>query len=49
VKQVAVSWTEAGSRFTKFFERFAIDVGREIDTKGASRALRLSWDGAWGI
>lgn len=49
VKQVEVSWAEAGSRFTKFFERFAIDVSRETDTKGASRILRLSWDEAWGI
>jgi transposase len=49
VKQVEVSWAEPGSRFTKFFERFAIDVGQETDTKGASKILRLSWDEAWGI
>jgi transposase len=49
VKQVEVSWAESGSRFTKFFERFAIDVSQETDTKGASKILRLSWDEAWGI
>lgn len=49
VRQVGVSWAEAGSRFTKFFERFAIDVSQETDTKGASKILKLSWDEAWGI
>jgi transposase len=49
VKQTEVSWAESGSRFTKFFERFAIDVSQETDTKGASKILRLSWDEAWGI
>lgn len=49
VKQVDVSWAESGSRFTKFFERFAIDVSQETDTKGASKILKLSWDEAWGI
>ncbi|MCI4323655.1 MAG: ISL3 family transposase [Thermoplasmata archaeon] len=49
VKQVEVSWAESGSRFTKFFERFAIDVSQETDTKGASKILRLSWDESWGI
>ena len=49
VKQVEVPWAEPGSRFTKFFERFAIDVSQETDTKGASKILRLSWDEAWNI
>ena len=49
VKQADVSWAEPGSRFTKFFERFAIDVSQETDTKGASKILRLSWDEAWNI
>ena len=49
VKQVDVSWVEPNSRFTKFFERFAIDVSQETDTKGASKILRLSWDEAWNI
>ena len=49
VKQVEISWAEPGSRFTRFFERFAIDVSKETDTQGAGRILRLSWDEAWGI
>ena len=49
VLQVNVPWAEEGSRFTKFFERFAIDVSQETDTKGASKILRLSWDEASNI
>ena len=49
VRQVNVPWAEAGSRFTRFFERFAIDVSQETDTKGASKILKLSWDEAWNI
>lgn len=49
VRQVEVPWAESGSRFTKFFERFAVDVSQETDTRGASKILRLSWDEAWGI
>ena len=49
VKQVDVSWAEPNSRYTKFFERFAIDVSQETDTKGASKILRLSWDEAGNI
>ncbi len=49
VRQAGVSWAESNSRFTKFFERFAIDVARETDTKGAGKILKLSWDGVWGV
>lgn len=49
VRQVEFPWAEPGSRFTKFFERFAIDVNQETDPKGPSEILKLSWDEAWGI
>jgi transposase len=49
VRQAGVPWAEPGSRFTKFFERFAIDVVQETDTKGAGKILRLSWDEVWGV
>lgn len=49
VRQSEVPWAEPGSRFTKFFERFAIDVAQETDTKGASKILKLSWDEVWGV
>ena len=49
VKQAKLSWAETESRFTKLFERFAIDVSQETDTQGAGKILRLSWDEAWGI
>lgn len=46
VRQVAVSWAEARSRFTLLFERFAIDVLKETDVAGAAKILGLSWDEA---
>ena len=49
VKQAELSWAETESRFTKLFERFAIDVNQETDTLGSSRILKLSWDEVFGI
>ena len=49
VKQIAVPWAEAGSQFTAWFERLAIDVLRECSVTGAAGLLRLTWDEAWGI
>ena len=49
VKQIAVPWAEAGSQFTAWFERLAIDVLYECSVKGAAELLRLTWDEAWGI
>ena len=49
VRQVEVPWAEPGSHFTRFFERFSIDVSQETDTQGASRILKLSWDETWGL
>jgi hypothetical protein len=49
VRQVHLPWAEPKSRHTKAFERFAIDVMKETDVKGAANILRCSWDEAWGI
>ena len=50
VKQVALPWAEKGSRFTLFFERFAIDVLLATQTvQGAGGILRTSWDETWHI
>lgn len=50
VKTVTVPWAEKGSRFTLFFERFAIDVLLAAQTvKGAQSILRTSWDETWNI
>ena len=49
VRQAGVPWAESNSRFTKFFECFAIDSAQEIDTKGAGKILKLSWDEVWGV
>ena len=49
VIQVTVPWAEPRSRFTRLFERFAIDVLRQCDVSGATRILRISWDEAWGV
>ncbi len=49
VRPAGVPWAESNSRFTKFFERFAIDVAQETDPKGAGKILKLSWDEVWGV
>ena len=47
---VVVPWAEKYSRFSKFFERFAIDVMLECSILGAAeKILRISWDEADGI
>jgi transposase len=46
---VAVPWAEKFARFTRLFERFAIDVLRVCSTSEASTLLRISWDEADGI
>lgn len=43
VKQVEVPWGEAGSRFTKAFESFAIGWLLEANVSAVARRLRLSW------
>ena len=50
VKQVNLPWAEKNSRFTLFFERFAIDVLLATQTvQGAAGILRTSWDETWHI
>ena len=49
VRQVRVPWAEPHARFTLLFERFAIDVLKECDIRGATRILRISWDEAWHL
>jgi transposase len=46
---VRVPWAEKYSRFTKLFERLAIDVMLECSVKGACEILGVSWDEADGI
>jgi transposase len=46
---VAVAWAEKYSRFSRLFERFAIDVMLECSTSGACSILDISWDEADGI
>jgi transposase len=46
---VAVPWAEKFSRFSRLFERFAIDVLRECSIKAAADLLAISWDEADGI
>ena len=47
--QVAVPWAEPKARFTRLFERLAIDVLRECSITGATQILGLSWDEAWHL
>ena len=49
VVQVLVPWAAPRSRFTRLFERLAIDVLHQCDVSGATRILRISWDEAWGL
>ena len=49
VVQVAVPWAEPQARFTRLFERLAIDVLRECSVTGATQILGLSWDEAWHL
>lgn len=46
---VAVPWAEKYTRFTRLFERFAIDVMLECSISGGSELLRISWDEGDGI
>ena len=49
VQTVQVPWAEGSSRFTLFFERFAVQVLEACPTARASDLLRISWDEADGI
>jgi len=49
VIQVMVPWAEPRARFTRLFERLALDVLRQCDVTGAAKILRISWDEAWGL
>jgi len=49
VLHASLPWAEPKSRFTKAFERFAIDVMKETDVSGAANILKTSWDECWGI
>jgi transposase len=46
---VAVPWAEKYDRFSRLFERFAIDVMLECSISGACEILGISWDEADGI
>ncbi len=49
VQTVQVPWAEGSSRFTMFFERFAVQVLEACPTARAAELLRISWDQADGI
>jgi transposase len=44
-----VPWAEKFSRFSRLFERLAIDLMLECSVAGACQVLRISWDEADGI
>jgi transposase len=46
---VAVPWAEKYSRFTRLFDRLAIDVMRECSVTATCAILGISWDEADGI
>ncbi len=49
IRQVAVPWSDPGSRFTAWFEALVIDWLREANVLAIARRLRLSWDQVAGI
>jgi transposase len=46
---LSVPWAEKYARFTRLFERFAIDVMLECSIQGACAIVGISWDEADGI
>jgi transposase len=46
---VAVPWAEKWGRFSRLFERLAIDLMQECSISAACELLRISWDEADGI
>ncbi|BBP04216.1 ISL3 family transposase [Sulfuriferula plumbiphila] len=46
VRQMALPWAQAGSRFTKLFEALAIDVLLAANVQRAALILRITWDEA---
>jgi transposase len=46
---VQVPWSEGSSRFTLFFERFAVQVLEACTTARAADLLKITWDEADGI
>jgi transposase len=49
VHQVAVAWSEAGSRFTALFEALVIDWLKEASLAAVAKLLGLSWQAVSGI
>lgn len=49
IKQLAVPWAEAGSRFTMLFEMLAIEWLKHASIKAVAAQLRISWAQADGI
>jgi transposase len=49
VRQIAVPWSDPGSRFTALFEALVIDWLREANVRAIGRRLRLSWGQVAGI
>lgn len=49
VRQVALPWAQARSRFTHLFEALAIEVLLATTVSRAAALLRLSWDEAWHV
>jgi transposase len=49
IRQVAVPWSDSGSRFTAWFEALVIDWLREANVLAIARRMRLSWDQVAGI
>jgi transposase len=48
-QRVAVPWAEKYARFTRLFERLAIDVMLECSITGACSILGMNWNEADGI
>jgi transposase len=49
VTQIAVPWSDPGSRFTALFEALVIDWLKEASFSAVARQLSLSWDQVAGI
>jgi transposase len=49
VRQVLVPWAEPDSRFTRLFEKWAIELLQTCPVSGTAAILAITWDEARGI
>ncbi len=49
VRQILIPWADPDSHFTRFFERFTVELLETCSVSGTAAVLDLTWDEARGI